>query len=55
MPKMTEPLDVDFFFDPTPPTQKELEMISQYIRERKAKLAKQKKRPRAKQKKKPSK
>lgn len=40
-----EPLDVDFFVDPTPPTKEELELISQYIRDYKAKQAKKKKRP----------
>jgi hypothetical protein len=36
-----EPLDVDFFVDPTPPTEKELELISQFIRDFKAKQSRQ--------------
>jgi hypothetical protein len=36
-----EPLDVDFFVDPTPLTKKEKEAISNYIRDYKSKLAKQ--------------
>jgi hypothetical protein len=50
-----EPLEVDFFVIPTPPTKEELELISQYIRDFKAKQAKQKKRPSAKASKKSSK
>jgi hypothetical protein len=34
-----EPLDVDFYVDPTPLTKKEKEAISKYIREYKAKHA----------------
>ena len=50
-----EPLDVDFFVDPTPPSKKELEIISQHIRDFKAKPAKQRKKPASIKKKKPSK
>jgi len=37
-----EPLDVDFYVDPTPLTKEEREKISHHIREYKAKMAKQK-------------
>ncbi|HZH01220.1 MAG TPA: hypothetical protein VEY32_09070 [Flavisolibacter sp.] len=36
-----EPLDVDFYVDPKPLTDKERELISQHIREYKAKMAMQ--------------
>jgi hypothetical protein len=39
-----EPLDVDFYVDPKPLTDKERLLISQHIREYKAKMAKQKSR-----------
>ncbi len=39
-----EPLDVDFYVDPTPLTKEEREKISLHIREYKAKMAKQKSR-----------
>jgi hypothetical protein len=50
-----EPLDVDFFVIPGGPSKKEEEMISQYIRECKAKQAKQRKPGGGNKKKKPSK
>jgi hypothetical protein len=37
-----EPLDVDFYVDPTPLTKEEREKISQHIREYKQKMAKKK-------------
>ena len=49
---MTEPLDVDFFFINKEPSKKDLEKISQFIRESKAKQAKQRK-PRSGNKKRP--
>ncbi len=39
-----EPLDVDFYVDPRPLTNKEREMISRHISEYKAKMKKQLKR-----------
>lgn len=50
-----EPLDVDFFVIPGGPSKKEEAMISQYIREFKAKQAKQRKKSSGNKKKKPSK
>ena len=46
-----EPLDIDFFVDPKPLTKKEEEAISSYIRNYKAKLAKQRLPPKKKNKK----
>lgn len=37
-----EPLDIDFYVDPKPLTDKERELISQHIREYKVKMAKRK-------------
>ena len=50
-----EPLDVDFFVIPGGPSKKEEAMISQFIRESKAKHAKQSKQRGGNKKKKPSK
>ena len=50
-----EPLDVDFFVINKEPSKKDLEKISQFIRESKAKHAKKRKQPSGKKKKKPSK
>ncbi len=38
-----EPLDVDFYVDPTPPTAKDFEKISEYIRKHKEEYAQKQK------------